>query len=152
MNWLKAVTRYLVNLTDSARIIQKGPADDAATADLLYLSPLRSFTSEQNPFRHEDRTFPVDFGAGQDETLLVTLTLPAGYELAELPKAAVVELPDGGGRYLYSIANTGSTVQLTSRMSLRKPIYAAADYQNLREFYRLMLTKQAEKLVIKKKA
>jgi hypothetical protein len=43
-------------------------------------------------------------------------------------------------------------VQLTSRLSLRKPSYAAAEYDNLREFYRLMLEKQGEKLVIKKKA
>ena len=65
----------------------------------------------------------------------------------------MLDLPDGGGRYFYSVAATApGTVQLTSRLSLRKPIYAAQDYQNLREFYRLMLTKQAEKLVIKKKA
>ena len=129
------------------------PADDATTAETLYLSPLTSFGSEQNPFRNEERTFPVDFGAPQEETTLITLTLPAGYELAELPKPAVLELPDGGGRYLYNVAAPApGTVQLTSRLSLRKALYAAADYQNLREFYRLMLTKQAEKLIIKKKA
>ncbi|MBC8085079.1 MAG: DUF3857 domain-containing protein, partial [Hymenobacter sp.] len=44
------------------------PADDNATAGTLYLSPLRDFSSEQNPFRHDDRLFPVDFGAAQDET------------------------------------------------------------------------------------
>ena len=30
---------------------------------------------------------------------MVTLTLPAGYELASLPKPAVVDLPEQGGRY-----------------------------------------------------
>lgn len=129
------------------------PAEGAAPAELLYLSPLSSFASEQNPFRHQERLFPVDFGSPHDETTLITLTLPAGYELAELPKGASIELPDGGGRYFYSVATTTpGTVQLISRLNLRKAVYAAADYQNLREFYRLMLTKQAEKLVIKKKA
>ncbi|GAC1592634.1 MAG: hypothetical protein NVS3B25_13430 [Hymenobacter sp.] len=129
------------------------PADNTATAGTFYLSPFREFTSEQNPFRRDDRLFPVDFGAGQDETMLVTLTLPTGYELAELPKPAVVELPNGGGRYLYSVnAAAPGVVQLTSRLSLHKPMYAAEEYANLREFYRLMLEKQGEKLVIKKKA
>ena len=130
------------------------PAEEATpTADLLYLSPLSSFVSEQNPFRHDDRIFPVDFGAPQEETTMITLTLPAGYELAEQPKPTTIELPDGGGRYLYSVTSTSpGTVQLTSRLNLRKSLYAATDYQNLREFYRLMLAKQAEKLVIKKKA
>jgi transglutaminase-like putative cysteine protease len=129
------------------------PADDNATAGTLYLSPLREFGTEQNPFRHESRLFPVDFGAAQDETTMVTLTLPAGYELAEVPKPAVVELPNGGGRFIYSVtATTPGTVQLTSRVSLRKTTYAAEEYSNLREFYRLMLEKHGEKLVIKKEA
>ena len=127
-------------------------ADDNPTAGTLYLSPLREFSSSQNPFRHEDRQYPVDFGAPQEETLLVALTLPDGYELAEKPKNAIVDLPDGGGRYLLNVATIGTTVHFTSRMALRKPVYSAAEYVYLREFYRLMLEKQAEKLVIKKKA
>ena len=127
-------------------------ADDNTSAGTLYLSPLREFGSEQNPFRHDGRLFPVDFGALQDQTTMVTLTLPAGYELAETPKPAVVELPDGGGRFLYSVsAATPGVVQLTSRLSLRKTVYQAEEYATLREFYRLMLEKQGEKLVIKKK-
>ena len=129
------------------------PADDATEGATLYLSPLTHFSTEQNPFRHGERLFPVDFGSAQDKTLMVTLTLPAGYELAELPKPAIIDLPDNGGRYLYSVAApVPGTVQLTSRLSLRKPVYAAEEYTHLREFYRLMLEKQAEKLVIKKKA
>lgn len=127
-------------------------ADDNAAAGTLYLGPLREFGTSQNPFRHENRQYPVDFGSPQEEMLLVTLALPDGYELAETPKNAVIDLPDNGGRYLYSVANAGPTVQFTSRLVLRKPVYAAEEYVHLREFYRLMLEKQAEKLVIKKKA
>lgn len=128
------------------------PAEDSPTAGTLYISPLAAFGSGQNPFRHETRTYPVDFGMGRDETMMVTLALPPGYELAEVPKAAVVELPDGGGRYLYSVSSADGAVSIVSRMNLRKPVYGAEEYQHLREFYRLMLEKQAERLVIKKKA
>ena len=128
------------------------PADDNTTAGTLYLSPLREFNTDQNPFRHDGRLFPVDFGAAQEETTMVTLTLPTGYELAEMPKPTVVDLPDNGGRFLYSVANaTPGVVQLTSRLSLRKSMYSADEYVHLREFYRLMLEKQGEKLIIKKK-
>jgi hypothetical protein len=128
-------------------------AEDNATAGTFYLSPLQHFSSEQNPFRHDDRLFPVDFGAAQEETTVVMLTLPEGYELAEMPKPAVVDLPNGGGRFIYSVAaSTPGLVQLTSRLNLRKTVYMAEEYTSLREFYRLMLAKQAEKLVIKKKA
>ncbi|MDO7853196.1 DUF3857 domain-containing protein [Hymenobacter convexus] len=129
------------------------PAPDNAPTGPLYLSPLSEFGPGQNPFRHEDRNFAVDFGMPQEETLMVTLTLPAGYELASVPKPAVVEMPDGGGRFLYSVTSTApGVVQLTSRLNLRKPVYTAAEYTSLRELYTQLMAHQAEKLVIQKKA
>ena len=127
-------------------------AAGATPAGPFYLGLLEDFGPVQNPFRQAIRLFPVDFGTAQDETLLLTLALPEGYELAETPKAAVVDLPDNGGRYRFAISSTGNTVQLSSRFSLRKPVYTAEEYTYLRDFYRLMLEKQAEKLVIRKKA
>jgi len=65
----------------------------------------------------------------------------------------VVDMPDGGGRFFFSAtAAAPGVVQLTSRLNLRKPVYNAEEYTSLREFYRLMLAKHGEKLVIKKKA
>ena len=118
----------------------------------IYLSPIRQFSSDKNPFRHEDRRFPVDFGAQLDETLMLTITLPAGYVADELPKSAVVELPEEGGRYAYTVVPGPDAIQIVSRMSLRKPTYSAEEYTYLREFYNRMLAKQAEQIVLKKKS
>ena len=119
----------------------------------LYLSPLREFGSMQNPFRHETRAFAIDFGMAQDETLVVNLALPVGYELAALPTSANIELPDGGGRFVCSAAMPApGTVVLTSRLSLARAVYPAAQYANLRELYRRLLEKQSEQLVVQKKA
>ena len=117
----------------------------------LYLSPLREFSEDENPFRHSSRRFDVDLGVPQDETIMVTLQLPPGYELAEQPKNAVMALPDGSARFLYNVTATGQTVQLLSRLSLRNTVYAAGQYADLRELYRLMRARQGEKLIIRKK-
>ena len=126
------------------------PTEAPTNAGSLYLSPLAAFGLSQNPFRHAQRTYAVDFGMLQDETIVVSLTLPAGYTLAEVPKSAIVDLAGGGGRFLYNASVSGSTVQLTSRLTLRQSIYSADDYQHLRELYRLMLEKQAAQLEIRK--
>ena len=118
----------------------------------LYLSPLREFSEDDNPFRRSSRRFDVDLGVPQDETIMVMLQLPAGYELAEQPKNAVMALPDGSARFLYNVTATGQTVQLLSRLSLRNTLYAAGQYADLRELYRLMRARQSEKLIIRKKA
>ncbi|MDO7887613.1 DUF3857 domain-containing protein [Hymenobacter cheonanensis] len=126
------------------------PASTPGTAKELYVSPLAAFGESQNPFRHAERTYPVDFGAANQEVIMLTLTLPAGYT-AELPKPAAISLPEQGGRYVYAASSpTPGTVQLVSRLSLDKPFYSAEEYASLREFYRLALAKQAEALVIRK--
>jgi hypothetical protein len=126
------------------------PASTPGTASELYVSPLASFGEGQNPFRHAERTYPVDFGATNQDIIVLTLTLPQGYT-AELPKPATIALPDQGGRYVYAASSpTPGTVQLVSRLTLDKPVYGAQEYASLREFYRLALAKQAEALVIKK--
>jgi hypothetical protein len=126
------------------------PASTPGGARELYLNPLALFGESRNPFHHAQRLYPVDFGAPVQEVIMVTLTLPAGYT-AELPKSAVIEMPNKGGRYVFTAVNSApGTVQLVSRLSLSKPIYGAEEYALLREFYRMALAKQAEALVLKK--
>ncbi|MBX0292175.1 DUF3857 and transglutaminase domain-containing protein [Hymenobacter sp. HSC-4F20] len=121
-------------------------------AGTIYLNPLRHFGTDKNPFLHEDRRFPVDFGTALDETVLINITLPAGYELEETPKGMAVEIPEGGGRFLYSVQPGQGTLQIISRLSLMRPVYSAEEYAHLREFFTHVITKQGEKLVLKKKA
>lgn len=125
-------------------------ASNGNTAQELYLKPLEAFSEAENPFRHEKRTYPIDFGALTQEVIVLTLTLPPGYT-AELPAATTLALPDKGGRYVYAATSpTPGTVQFVSRLSLDKPVYGAEEYTALREFYRLALAKQAEAVVLKK--
>ena len=149
---LAITNRDTVTTPLSLRYAFSRAGGEAAPASELYLSPLREFMDGRNPFQHSTRRFAVDLGVPQNETLLVTLALPAGYELAEPPKNAVVELPDGSARFVYNVTTNGHTVQLLSRLALRNPVYDATQYAELRELYRLLLARQAEKLVIRKKA
>jgi hypothetical protein len=124
-----------------------------APAGLLYLRPLQHFGNSKNPFVHESRQFPVDFGCPVDETVVMTLTLPTGYEVEELPKPAALSLPDNGGRFLFQAQPAADgTIQIMSRLNLNRAVYSAEEYVGLREFYRLVVAKQAEQLVLKKKS
>ena len=126
------------------------PAATPGGAAELYLKLLEPFGAPQNPFRYAQRSYPVNIGMLQQETIMLTLTLPPGYT-AELPKPLSLALPDQGGRYVYMASSpTPGTVQLASRLTLDKPVYTAQEYQALRELYRQMLAKQAEALVLKK--
>ncbi|WP_022824036.1 DUF3857 domain-containing protein [Hymenobacter norwichensis] len=128
-------------------------AGSDAPVGTMYLKPLQHFGNSRNPFVHEERLFPVDFGCAMDETLVMTLTLPSGYIVEELPKSTNMALPENGGRFIFQAQPAADgTIQLMSRLNLTRPVYSAEEYKSLREFYRLVVAKQAEQIVLKKKS
>jgi len=119
--------------------------------DRLYFRPMLTEGHHQNPFKEVDRLYPVDFGLLTDETFAMTYTLPAGYLVEELPKKALLVMPNNGGRYAFDIVvNERNELQILSRLTLRQTIYAADDYAVLRELFTLMVAKQAEQVVLKR--
>jgi hypothetical protein len=121
------------------------------SASLLYLNPMLHQKEESNPFKLETRKFPVDFAAPTDETFLLTLTLPAGYEVEELPKPAIITLPEGAAKFTYNISVNGNVIQVISKLNIKKTAFGAEEYAHLKEFYNYIVTKHAEQVVLKKK-
>jgi hypothetical protein len=128
------------------------PSQNDQPLNAMYLTPLQQLGDAANPFRQPERRFPVDLGARREETSVLTLHLPADFVVEELPKNALIELPDGGGRFTFSITPMGNSLQIMSRLQLNRPVYFTEEYASLRTFYEKALAKQAEKIVLKRKS
>lgn len=120
-------------------------------ASILYINPFLNNAVKENPFKSENRIYPVDFGSPFEKTSLIKLKVPEGYIVEELPKTIAIGLPNNGGKYLYSINNMNGIISLTSLMSINKGIFVQEEYPNLREFYNQIVAKQSELIVLKKK-
>ena len=66
----------------------------------IYLNPMLNEDLTENPFKLEKRTFPVNYGYPYSETYIMTLELPKGYEIEELPEATRIGLPNKGGSFM----------------------------------------------------
>jgi hypothetical protein len=132
--------KYEVTIADYAQV----------AGDVIYLKPMLSEAKSANPFKLENRLFPVDFAYLMDETYTCSFTIPEGYKVEEMPKGAIIDLPEKAGRFTYMVAVNGNTVQISSRISLKKPVYYAAEYPFLKEFFNQIVAKHAEQIVIKK--
>jgi hypothetical protein len=128
------------------------PSESDQAVGTIYLAPLHHLVSQDNPFKNPERRFPVDLGTQLEETNMLTLTLPANFAVAELPQNASLSLPDGAGRFLFSITPVGNNLQIMSRLTLNRPVYYAEEYAALRTFYEKALAKQAEKIILKRKS
>jgi hypothetical protein len=86
-----------------------------------------------------------------DETYTLTMDVPDGYVIDELPKSAKVLFNDNEGFFEYLIARNGDNIQMRSRIKFNKAVFKPEDYSTLRDFFGFVVKKQSEQIVFKKK-
>ncbi|MFZ5940120.1 MAG: hypothetical protein ACOYXB_06060 [Bacteroidota bacterium] len=117
----------------------------------LVLIPVSFFDGvNENPFKLEERKYPVNFTYPREVTNIVSLTIPEGYTLEELPEPKMVALPDNGGKFIFSLSTLNNTIQVISKYSISKDEYLPSDYQALKEFYAIIVDKHSQHIVLKK--
>ncbi|MBN8685884.1 MAG: DUF3857 domain-containing protein [Chitinophagales bacterium] len=120
--------------------------------DILYFNPLFGEGYKENPFKAAERSYPVEMPYGFDETYTLQMEVPAGYVVDELPKPMVVKMNEAGeGFFEYRISQSGSGISFRSRVRLARAYFQPDEYEMLREFFNLIVKKQAEQIVFKKK-
>jgi Domain of Unknown Function with PDB structure (DUF3857)/Transglutaminase-like superfamily len=120
-----------------------------ANGDIMYINPYIAGI-EKNNFKSEKREYPVDIPSPFDHFYTAKIELPEGYKVEELPATKIYALPDNGGKFIYSATQMGNVVNFTSQLTITKNLIAPDNYPLLREFYSLVVAKQAEQIVLKK--
>ncbi|MEJ0033649.1 MAG: transglutaminase domain-containing protein [Bacteroidota bacterium] len=118
---------------------------------IIYFNPFVIGRPGENPFKSADRIYPVDFGNTYEEFYMAKIAIPDGYTVEELPQNKVFALPENAGRYTYNVVQNGNILNLTSILAVNRPLFTQNDYPHLREFFNLVIAKQAEQIVLKKK-
>lgn len=118
--------------------------------DKMYISPMLFFTTTENPFKQETREYPVDFVYPHQDKYNISLTIPDGYTIETLPQPAAMAMPDGLGKFSYNISKNNNQVQLLYSLDINQAIISPEYYEALKNFYKEIVNKQTEKIVLKK--
>ena len=116
----------------------------------IYVAPLFFFTQNINPFKLEERKFPVEFDAPFKKKDKITVQIPAGYTVEKLPESLAIGLPDNMGVFKYQVKQEANSIRTISTLQFYKAIIAPKYYAALKEFYRQMVEKQSEKIILLK--
>jgi hypothetical protein len=119
--------------------------------ELIYINPMFTEGTRTNAFKSAERKFPVEMEAVFDEIYSLNMEIPEGYEADEIPKSAMAKYNEDEGLFQYLVQQQDNHIQLRSRVKLSKASFAPEDYTSLREFFDLVVKKQAEQIVLKKK-
>ncbi|SFW33229.1 transglutaminase domain-containing protein [Chitinophaga sancti] len=121
-------------------------------AGMLYINPMLSEAYKSNPFKSLERRYPVEMPYLMDEIYTMNLIVPEGYTVEELPKSSMVKLNEEEGMFQYLIQQSDNTIQFRCRVKLNKAVFPSEDYATLRDFFDMIVKKQSEQIVLKKKA
>ncbi len=116
----------------------------------IYVSPMLFFANRENPFKQEVREYPVDFGFPFTDKYNVTLQIPEGFMVETLPAPVVINMQDNLGSFKFNIAGNDSFLQINIQHQINTAIITTEQYEMLKEYYKGMIAKETEKIVLKR--
>ena len=121
-----------------------------STSDIVYFNPMLGEEMKVNPFNSLQRLYPVEMSYTNDDIYNLTMEMPKGYRLDELPKSVRYNLNENEGFFEYLISASDKRIQMRCRLKLNKATYLTNDYSTLRDFYAQIVKKESEQIVFKK--
>ena len=120
------------------------------TGDVIYVPSVVGLDEEINPFVSDTRLYPVDFAVPVTEKNIINLNIPGGYQVEELPAEIKLSLPGNAATFIYMVRNLGTTVQVSSTLKINRTLFTSQEYQLLKEFFKNIISKYGEQIVLKK--
>lgn len=116
--------------------------------DKIYFSPLLFLTVNENPFKLENRMYPIDYGTKWKQDTKISLQIPEGYTVETKPDDIILTMPDNLGSFALKIDVTNNKINILAQTRINSPVISASYYQHLKDLYKKAIEKQAEKIVL----
>lgn len=116
----------------------------------MYFSPMLFFQLTENPFKLEKREYPVDFVYPQQDKYTFSITIPEGYQVESLPAPIAIAIDNSMVVFKYNIQTVGNAIQLTTILDVNQSVVPSQFYEGLKNFFKNVVEKQSEKVVLVK--
>ncbi|MFD2516459.1 DUF3857 domain-containing protein [Salinimicrobium flavum] len=118
--------------------------------DKVYLRPMMFNALKENPFKANERSYPVFFDFPMMKTNTVNIMIPEGYEVESAPQSMAITINDGEGNFRFIVTQNRNFLRIESVFDLKNIVYIPEHYNALKEFYALMVEKETEAIVLRK--
>lgn len=117
----------------------------------IYLNPFFVSFFDENPFKLQERTYPIDFGYKDTYFYAIKLNLYGGYTVVETPENTKINLPNDAGEMTLSSKQIADSLIITFRINFNKAVYSPEFYPYLKEFMSKIVEIQNNSIVLLKK-
>lgn len=142
----KDIQSFSPNVMESFEFEKQASVNDL----LIYVNPMLFLHTSKCPFIQEERQLPLEMPYAERFSLAVSLKIPDGYTIDELPKSMNVKTEDGQGYCRYNIGQQGNQISLNYSFAFDKLVHLADEYKAVKSFWEIVAEKNNEILVLKK--
>ena len=140
------------NIAEPIKVNYKYELTDAIDeiGDKLYFTPLLFLRDKENPFKLEERQYPIDFVIPNSEKYLVNILIPEGFNIEYLPTSEAIQFKDSDVKFTYLAQQNGNYLQLKVQLDIVNTLILPEDYKGFKAFYTKIVEKQAEQIILTK--
>jgi hypothetical protein len=106
-----------------------------AAGNGIYLNPMVKRLYESNPFKLQDRTYPIDFGFKQAFLYSLKINLNGFYTVKEKPDDLNFNLPNNKGTIMFKTEYNDDELNLYFRFNLNEPLISSDYYKYLKLYF-----------------
>ena len=117
--------------------------------DQIIINPFLYEQLTENPFKSDDRKYPVNFPYLTTEMVITKLIIPKGFIVAEMPKPISIELPGKSATALINFSASEKDLLVVYKLQFNKLLFFQNEYELLKELYSQIIKKQAQPIVLK---
>lgn len=118
--------------------------------DFIYLPPVFYSGFSQNPFKLQERHYPIDFPFPFENRAIFSLRVPNGYSVESLPEPGTITLQDGSGIFDYKVKQLGDVIQVIQLITFKKQRYLPETYQEVKAIFENIAARMEGQIVFKK--
>lgn len=123
-----------------------------SNGNLIYFNPHIINRTKNNPFKTNNRKFPIDFGHKYDITMNFKIKLPDNYEVKSKIDDVLLSVGGGALNYVRRVQVNDNIITVNCKFDVREIEIKPKFYQQVREFYSKLVSSQADQFVFSKKS
>ena len=117
----------------------------------VYFNPFIFKFFDENPFKLQERNYPIDFGYKDIYQYSMEIDLKNQLKVSEIPEPVSLALPNKTGTLLFSITERDGKLTVYLKIKFDKAIYGAEYYEALKQFMNKVVEIQNNTVVVLEK-
>ena len=133
------ITDHVINEQNSneKRLIQqfKFELEDIFKEQEIFIDPFLIKFFDENPFKSEERNYPVDFGYPRKYEFALSMAVPEGYKVKSLPEKVGLQLPGEAGLLKLNSSEEFGRISVSFEFWINATQISSKAYELIKTFF-----------------